>query len=136
MSTPTIHRMIFNQSSMTQLPNKTENQKILTHGQNSSARWAVDSHHTRRNGQSGFQSVTQLLGFTHQTHRKSNDRLYEAPRASPWYPRITVKPCGACPWSGIPLQKTHSSTGKPVVFWRVDKFFKAGQMANLLRIRL
>lgn len=31
--------------------------------------WAVDSHHTRRNGQSGFQSVTQLLGFTHQPHR-------------------------------------------------------------------
>lgn len=45
----------------------------------------------------------------------------EAPRASPWYPRITIKPCGACPWSGIPLQKTHSTTGKPVVFWGVDK---------------
>gem|GEM_PF-5135068 len=28
----------------------------------------------------------------------------------------------ACPWSGIPLQKTHSPTGKPVVFWGVDRF--------------
>ena len=61
---------------MTQSLNKTKDQKILTHGQNSLARWAVNLHHTRRNGQSGFQSVTQLLGFTHQTHRKSNDSSY------------------------------------------------------------
>ncbi len=32
-------------------------------------RWVVDLHHTRVNEQSGFQSVTHLMGFTHQSHR-------------------------------------------------------------------
>lgn len=44
----------------------------------------------------------------------------EAPRASPWYP-VKRSILMACPGSGIPLQKIHSSSGKPVVFWGVDK---------------
>ena len=47
----------------------SENQKVLAQSQNSLIRWAVDSHHTRRSEQSGFQAVTRLPGFTHQTHR-------------------------------------------------------------------
>lgn len=47
----------------------TTNQKALIQNQNFLTRWAVDLHHTHRSEQSGFQAVTQLLGFTHQTHR-------------------------------------------------------------------
>lgn len=45
------------------------NQKAPTESRDLLTRWAMESHHTRRSGQSGFQAVTQLLGFTHQTHR-------------------------------------------------------------------
>ncbi|MEK7532695.1 MAG: hypothetical protein AAB579_03805, partial [Patescibacteria group bacterium] len=46
-----------------------KNQKVLTRGQNSLIRWAVDLHHTRVNEPFEFQSTTRLSGFTHQTHR-------------------------------------------------------------------
>ncbi|MBI3442823.1 MAG: NYN domain-containing protein, partial [Candidatus Sungbacteria bacterium] len=56
---------------------RVENQKAPRLTWDSLTRWAVDSHHTRRGEQSGFQSVTRLSGFTHQAHRTADYIMHQ-----------------------------------------------------------
>jgi hypothetical protein len=44
-----------------------------------------------------------------------------APRASPWYLIFSVNPDGLPAGAESRPRRPHSSTGKPVVFWGVDK---------------
>ena len=77
------------------------NQKILVKSQNLLIRWAVDLHHACRGKQSGFQSVTRLPGFTHQTHRMDSINN----RQNKNNPEITSEIVFSSPWSAVlPLE--------------------------------
>lgn len=86
------------------------NQKAPTSNQDSLARWAVDSHHTRINGQSGFQSVTQLLGFTHHPHRNS----YYKEGVNKNNPEIASEIVFSPLWSVmLPIENRYYNNSKP-----------------------